>query len=189
MGETPTAFEAWNDYDPSMRFITAFPISAAQGTENTTVAYYEYEPGRHSGLHADNAEETIYVADGEGEVFISGRQEPLEAGAFQFVPAGVQHDVYAYGDRPLRLLSFFPTKKLESVFTEIVLPFGDYMITSESSAPTLQEISAEDLPPELAAELQFDYETVEEPGMQFGEPGGGDERSGETDTEADAEKT
>ncbi len=94
----PTAFEVWNDYDPSMRFVTAYPMSAAQGTESSTVAYYAFEPGQHSGLHADDAEEVIYVADGEGEVFVSGLQEKLEAGGFTFVPKGVQHDVYAYGD-------------------------------------------------------------------------------------------
>jgi quercetin dioxygenase-like cupin family protein len=146
-----TAFEAWNDYDPSMRFITAFPITAAHGTASSTVAYYELEPGRHSGLHADDAEETIYVADGEGEIFISGRQERLEAGGFQFVPSGVQHDVYAYGDRPLRLLSFFPSARVESTFTEMLLPFGSYTVSSDQPAaiPQVQEISYEELPPEL----------------------------------------
>jgi quercetin dioxygenase-like cupin family protein len=145
-----TAFEAWNDYDPSMRFITAFPVTAAHGTESSTVAYYEFEPGRHSGLHSDDAEETIYVADGEGEIFISGRQERLEAGGFQFVPAGVQHDIYAYGDRPLRLLSFFPANRVESTFTEMLLPFGGHTLSSDPPAmPQVQEISYEDLPPEL----------------------------------------
>ena len=153
-GAAPAAFEAWNDYDPSMRFITAFPVSAAQGTENSTVAYYEFEPGQHSGLHADNAEEVIYVADGEGEIFISGRQERLDAGGFVFVPSGVQHDVYAYGDRPLRLLSFFPVARVESTFTEIVLPFGDYTITSDApTTPQIHEISFDDLPPELAQDM------------------------------------
>ena len=156
MSEAPTAFEAWNDYDPSMRFITAFPLSARQGTESSTVAYYEFEAGRHSGLHSDNAEELIYVADGEGEIFISGRQEPLEAGGFVFVGAGVQHDIYAYGDAPLRLLSFFPTNKVESTFTEVLLPWGGHVITSETTGPPeLQELSFDDLPPELAETLGF----------------------------------
>ena len=119
----PTAFEVWNDYDPSMRFVTAYPMSAAQGTESSTVAYYAFEPGQHSGLHFDDAEELIYVADGEGEVFVSGVQQKLEAGGFNFVPKGVQHDVYAYGDVALRLLSFFPSARVESTFTEILLPF------------------------------------------------------------------
>jgi quercetin dioxygenase-like cupin family protein len=153
-GGAPAAFEAWNDYDPSMRFITAYPVSAAQGTEASTVAYYEFEPGRHSGLHSDSAEEVIYVADGEGEVFVSGRQVKLEAGEFQFVPANVQHDVYAYGAGPLRLLSFFPAARVESTFTEIVLPFGGHVIASDlPPGPQFEEISFGDLPPELAQDM------------------------------------
>jgi quercetin dioxygenase-like cupin family protein len=160
-GASTTAFEAWNDYDPSMRFITAFPISAAQGTESSTVAYYEFEPGRHSGLHSDSAEEVIYVADGEGEVFISGRQEKLEAGGFAFVGANVQHDVYAYGDRPLRLLSFFPAARVESRFEELLLPFADYVIASDMPVtPQIHEISFDDLPPELAADMGFESEEL-----------------------------
>jgi quercetin dioxygenase-like cupin family protein len=151
-----TAFEAWNDYDPSMRFITAFPISAAQGTESSTLAYYEFEPGRHSGLHSDNAEEVIYVVDGEGEVFISGRQEKLEAGGFAFVGANIQHDVYAYGDRPLRLLSFFPAARVESTFEEMLLPFADTVVSSDMPpAPQVREITFDDLPPELAADMEY----------------------------------
>ena len=160
----PTAFEVWNDYDPSMRFITAYPISAAQGTESSTVAYYAFEPGQHSGLHSDDAEEVIYVADGEGEVFVSGRQEKLEAGGFAFVPKGVEHDVYAYGDVALRLLSFFPSARVESIYTEMVLPFGGYVISSDMPAaamPQIQEISFDDLPPELAQDMAVGWEGAE----------------------------
>lgn len=162
----PTAFEVWNDYDPSMRFITAYPVSAAQGTEASTVAYYAFEPGQHSGLHADDAEEVIYVADGEGEVFVSGRQEKLEAGGFAFVPKGVEHDVYAYGDVALRLLSFFPSARVESTYTEILLPFGGYVISSDVPAPAmpqLQEIDIDDLPPGLAEDMGIEWATEEVP--------------------------
>jgi quercetin dioxygenase-like cupin family protein len=162
--ETPTAFEVWNDYDPSMRFVTAYPVTAAQGTASSTVAYYGFEPGQHSGLHADDAEEVIYVADGEGEVFVSGVQKKLEAGGFVFVPAGVQHDVYAYGDVTLRLLSFFPSARVESVFTELVLPFGGNSISSDvpppPPMPQMEEISFDDLPPELAASMGWVEEAI-----------------------------
>jgi quercetin dioxygenase-like cupin family protein len=149
----PSAFEAWNDYDPSMRFIMAYPLSAAQGTESGTIAYFACEPGQHSGLHADSAEELVYVMDGEGEVFVSGVQKRLEAGNFLHIPTGVQHDVYAYGDVTLRLLSFFPSARVESTFTEILLPFGDHTLASDiplpQAMPQLEEISFDDLPPEL----------------------------------------
>ena len=149
----PSAFEVWNDYDPSMRFIAAYPMSAAQGTESSTIAYFACEPGQHSGLHSDDAEELIYVADGEGEVFVSGVQKRLEAGGFLFVPEGVQHDIYAYGDVTLRLLSFFPKARVQSTYTEVLLPFGDYTLASDTplpgATPQLEEISFDDLPPEL----------------------------------------
>ena len=149
----PSAFEVWNDYDPSMRFITAYMVSAAQGTESSTIVYFMCEPGQHSGLHADDAEEVIYVADGEGEVFVSGVQKKLEAGGFVFVPKGVQHDVYAYGDVTLRLLSFFPSARVESLYTEVLLPFNDHTIASDmpvpAAMPQVEEIDFDDLPPEL----------------------------------------
>jgi quercetin dioxygenase-like cupin family protein len=160
----PTAFEVWNDYDPSMRFVTAYPMSAAQGTEASTIAYYAFEPGQHSGLHSDDAEELIYIVDGEGEVFVSGVQEKLEPGTFRHIPKGVQHDVYAYGDVTLRLLSFFPSARVESTYTEMLLPFGGNILASDAQpplVPQLEEISFDDLPPELAEDMAAGWQVQE----------------------------
>src|SRR4051794_27285153 len=176
----PTAFEVWNDYDPSMRFITAYPMSAAQGTESSTIAYYAFEPGQHSGLHADDAEELVYVADGEGEVFVSGVQRKLEAGGFSFIPRGVQHDIYAYGDTTLRLLSFFPSARVESTFTEMVLPFYAHTVSSDATVPgampQIEEISFDELPPGLAEQIGWAAEG--EQGPQVEPAAEGDDTSG-----------
>jgi len=176
----PTAFEVWNDYDPSMRFVTAYPMSAAQGTESSTVAYYAFEPGQHSGLHADDAEELIYVADGEGEVFVSGVQRRLEAGGFVHIPKAVEHDIYAYGDVALRLLSFYPSARVESRYTEMLLPFHDHVLASDIAVPgvmpQLEELDFDDLPPGLAEQLGW-QEVV-----------GTDEPDGEEPAGEDAEK-
>jgi len=148
-GQGPHAVEVWQDYDPSQRFIAVFPVTADQGAAASTVAYYIFEPGKHSGLHADNAEEIIYVADGVGEVFVSGKQVKLEPGEFVVVNQGVQHDVYAYGSVELRLLSFFPAAVVESTFQDPVMPMGTNVLTSNLHQPVLREITAEELPPEL----------------------------------------
>ena len=149
--EGPPAVEVWQDYDPSMRFVMVFPVTAAQGAAKSTVAYYIFEPGRHSGLHGDNAEEVIYVADGEGEIFVSGKQQKLEAGEFLVVPEGVQHDIYAYGGIELRLLSYFPTPVVESTFQDPVMPMASEVVRSDmfGAQPVVQEITADQLPPEL----------------------------------------
>jgi quercetin dioxygenase-like cupin family protein len=147
--EGAPAVEVWQDYDPSMRFVAVFPVTAAQGATGSTVAYYIFEPGRHSSLHSDNAEEVIYVADGTGEVFVSGKQVKLEPGEFVVIPHGVQHDIYAYGDVELRLLSYFPTAVVESTFQDPVMPMGGTVLSSNLGLPVVREITAEDLPPEL----------------------------------------
>ena len=144
------AVELWQDYDPSMRFVTVFPVTDKQGALNSTVAYYIFEPGRHSSLHSDNAEEVIYCADGTGEVFVSGKQVKLEPGEFVVIPEGVQHDIYAYGDTELRLLSFFPVGVVESTFQDAVMPVASTVFTSTMvGAPVIREITGEELPPEL----------------------------------------
>ncbi|HZO98313.1 MAG TPA: cupin domain-containing protein [Gaiellaceae bacterium] len=148
-GQGPPAVEVWQDYDPSQRFVAVFPVTEAQGAASSTVAYYIFEPGRHSGLHADSAEEVLYVADGVGEVFVSGRQVKLEPGEFVVINQGVQHDVYAYGDRELRLLSFFPAAVVESTFQDPILPMGTNVLSSSLGAPVIREITADELPPEL----------------------------------------
>ena len=145
----PPAIEVWQDYDPSQRFVAVFSVTSREGALASTVAYYIYEPGRHSGLHADNAEEVVYVADGEGEVFVSGRQVKLEAGTFVVINEGVQHDVYAYGDRELRLLCFYPTPVLESTFQDALMPIGNTVLRSDFDQPVVREIGFHDLPPEL----------------------------------------
>jgi quercetin dioxygenase-like cupin family protein len=147
--EGAPAVEVWQDYDPSMRFVAVFPVTQAQGTTSSTVAYYIFEPGRHSSLHSDNAEEVIYCADGSGEVFVSGKQVKLEPGEFVVIPQGVQHDIYAYGDVELRLLSFFPTAVVESTFQDAVMPMGGTVLSSNLGMPVVREITAEELPPEL----------------------------------------
>lgn len=145
----PPAVEVWQDYDPSQRFIAVFPVTEAQGAAASTVAYYIFEPGRHSGLHADNAEEIMYVADGVGEVFVSGRQVKLEPGEFVVVNQGVQHDVYAYGSVELRILSFFAAPVVESTFQDPLMPMASNVLSSNLNAPVVREISVDELPPEL----------------------------------------
>ena len=147
--EGPPAIEVWQDYDPSQRFVAVFPVTQMQGARGSTVAYYVFEPGRHSGLHSDNAEEVIYVADGEGEIFVTGSQQKLEAGTFLVIPANVQHDIYAHGDRELRLFSFFPIDIVVSTFQDALLPLASNVLASNFNQPVAREITADELPPEL----------------------------------------
>jgi quercetin dioxygenase-like cupin family protein len=145
----PPAIELWQDDDPSQRFVAVFPVADAQGAAASTVAYYVLDPGHHSGLHSDSAEEVIYVADGVGEVLVSGKRVELAAGEFVVVEEGAQHDVYAYGERELRLLSYFPAAVVESTFQNPIMPVASNVFSSSFATPAVGAISVEELTPEL----------------------------------------
>ncbi len=156
--EEETAFyvEVWNDYDPSMRFVALFPVGEKQGAKASSVAYYIIEPGKHSGLHSDNAEEIVFVAEGEGEAFVIGGMQRLEAGKFFVFPAGVDHDIYAQGAAAMRLLSFFPTPEILSTFQQVIYPMGGNVLGSkppEAQGPVVTELDPNNLPADFPFSL------------------------------------
>ena len=149
----PPAVEIWNDYDPSQRFVAVFPVGEDQGATESSVAYYIIEPGQHTGAHSDNAEEVVYVADGEGEAFVSGRVVKFNPGEFVVLAAGVEHDIYAMGAVALRFLSFFPTAEIISTFQQMIYPMGGNVVSSKPPKPVLQELDPENLPEDFPFDL------------------------------------
>ena len=144
--DTPHFVEVWNDYDPSQRFAAIFPLNEAHGATGGTVGYYIIEPGKHTGVHHDNAEEIAFVTEGEGEVFQIGTSKKMEAGKFYVFPAGLDHDIYAHGAVAMRLLSFFPVTEIVSTFQQAIFPVGTTELSSKPPKPVVQEIDPDDLP-------------------------------------------
>lgn len=153
---TPFWVEVWNDYDPSMRFVAIFPLTTEENVASSTAAYYIIEPGKHTGLHSDSAEEIVFVAEGEGEVFSIGQNRPLVAGQFYVFPPGIDHDLYARGGVALRLLSFFPAPEVISTFQQMILPMGGNVMSSKPPGPMITELDPENLP----ADFPFDLDEL-----------------------------
>ena len=152
--EPPYWVEVWNDYDPSMRFVSIFPVGEKEGAVASSVAYYIIEPGKHTGLHSDNVEEIVFVAEGEGEAFSIGGSRKLEAGKFFVFPAGIDHDIYAQGADSMRLLSFFPTTEILSTFQQEIYPVGGNILSSKPPTPTLTELDPNNLPSDFPFSLE-----------------------------------
>jgi quercetin dioxygenase-like cupin family protein len=152
--EPPYWVEVWNDYDPSMRFVSIFPVGEKEGAIASSVAYYIIEPGKHTGLHSDNVEEIVFVAEGEGEVFSIGGSKKLEPGKFFVLAAGIEHDVYAHGTVAMRLLSFFPATEVLSTFQQEIYPVGGNVLSSKPPAPTLTELDPSNLPEDFPFSLE-----------------------------------
>jgi quercetin dioxygenase-like cupin family protein len=153
--DAPYFVEVWNDYDPSQRFASIFPVGEKEGARASSVAYYIIEPGRHTGLHNDNVEEIAFIAEGEGEVFVVGETRQLDAGTFTVFPAGIDHDIYARGSEALRLLSFFPAPEIVSTFQQAIYPMGGNILSSKppSAEPVVTELDPNNLPENFPFDL------------------------------------
>ena len=55
-----------SETDETRRIRVDFPISSVAGAASTAVVYFELEPGEHTGMHTDSAEEIVLVLSGQG---------------------------------------------------------------------------------------------------------------------------
>ena len=117
-------FEGWSESDAGMRVRAAFPISCGTGSHSSAVVYFELEPGHHLGRHTDSAEEVLVVLAGKGEATIGENRASLEAGTLAVVPALVPHVVANTGEETMRVVGFFSSNTVLSVFDEPIQPFG-----------------------------------------------------------------
>jgi len=60
--------------------------------------------GRH--IHTD-CDELVYVAKGQGEVYLNGKWTPIKAGDFHTCPRGVAHSIRTVGDEEIWVIAFF----------------------------------------------------------------------------------
>jgi quercetin dioxygenase-like cupin family protein len=123
-------FEGWSQGDAGMRVRAAFPITSSTGTQSTAVVYFEVDPGEHLGTHTDSAEEILHVVSGTGEATIGDERVAVRPGTLAVVPALVPHSVKNNGQETLRVVGFFSSSTVLSVFDEPMEPFGSrYLAT------------------------------------------------------------
>jgi quercetin dioxygenase-like cupin family protein len=131
-------FEGWSQSDAGMRVRAGFPISSGTGTKSTALVYFELAPGEHLGSHTDSAEEVLLVVSGSGEATIGEEQAAVQTGTLAVVPALVPHSVKNTGKETLRVVGFFSSSTVLSIFDEPMEPFG----TRYFSTPMVEEEAA-----------------------------------------------
>jgi quercetin dioxygenase-like cupin family protein len=122
--------------DPTMRVNVNFPFYAGTGTKNTTVVYFELEPGCRLGTHTDSAEEILLILEGEAEATVGEERVRVRAGDMAVVPAMVPHALRNAGDQTVRVVGFFSSNVVAAVFDRPMMPFG----RREVGTPPLLEV-------------------------------------------------
>ena len=116
--------DIWSASDDTRRMRVDFPLSSLDGAASTSVVYFELEPGAHTGLHSDSAEEVVLILSGTVEATVGDERGVLSAGGLGLVPALVPHDVRNVGDETARVVGFFSSSTMVSVFEDALLPAG-----------------------------------------------------------------
>ena len=114
--------------DETRQMRVDFPISSVAGAASTAVVYFELEPGEHTGMHTDSAEEIVLVLSGTAEAIVGDERGELTAGGLGLVPALVPHDVRNVGDETVRVVGFFSSSTVVSVFDDALLPAGTRVV-------------------------------------------------------------
>ncbi len=117
--------DAWYEEDPAMRITVNFPFYAATGNENSSVVYFEIEPGCYLGTHTDSAEEIVLLLSGTVEASLGDETGQLSAGQAVLIPEMVPHGVRNIGNETARCVGFFSAAVVESTFDRPMMPFGE----------------------------------------------------------------
>lgn len=117
-----------SETDETRRIRFDFPISSVAGAASTAVVYFELEPGEHTGMHTDSAEEIVLILSGRAEATVGDERGELSAGGLGLVPALVLHDVRNIGEETLRVVGFFSSGIVVSVFEDPLLPAGKRIV-------------------------------------------------------------
>ena len=116
--------EVTSETDDTRRIRFDFPISSVAGAASTAIVYFELEPGEHTGMHTDSAEETVLILSGRAEAIVGDERGELSAGGLGLVPALVPHDVRNIGEETVRVVGFFTSNTVVSVFDDPLIPAG-----------------------------------------------------------------
>ena len=117
-----------SETDETRRIRFDFPISSAAGAASTSVVYFELEPGEHTGIHTDSAEEVVVILSGRVEAIVGDERGELTEGGIGLVPALVPHDVRNIGEETVRVVGFFSSNVVVSVFDDPLLPAGKRVV-------------------------------------------------------------
>jgi quercetin dioxygenase-like cupin family protein len=111
-----------SETDETRRMRVDFPISSVAGAASTAVVYFELEPGAHTGMHTDSAEEIVLILSGRAEAIVGDERGELSAGGMGLVPALVPHDVRNIGEETVRVVGFFSSGIVVSEFDDALMP-------------------------------------------------------------------
>ena len=83
-------------------------IAPEQGWEGYVMRVFELEPGGRTPLHAQTWPHINYFLQGEGTLFLDGKENNVKEGSFSYVPSNATHQMFNSGDTVFRFICIVP---------------------------------------------------------------------------------
>ncbi len=113
--ERDVARDGWDDPERGrLRWRTLFSQGTTP-TEAITCGVAELAPGDRLERHRHAPAEVYYVFEGEGIVFLDGKEIAVRPGSTLFIPGMAEHGVRQTGAATLRLFYVFAVDSFDSV--------------------------------------------------------------------------
>ena len=114
----------WQERDPAAGIKINFPVDAQVGAASTAAVYFELDTEQHIGTHTHSAEEILFVLEGEAEAVVGDEQARLAKEEMAVVPANAPHDLYNVGESTLRVVGFFSSAAVVTIFEDPLAPLN-----------------------------------------------------------------
>ncbi|MGQ9478048.1 MAG: cupin domain-containing protein [Candidatus Bipolaricaulia bacterium] len=85
-------------------------ISEREGAPHFYMRLFEIAPGGYSPRHRHDYEHEIFILEGEGTALDGGKEEPIRAGSFLFIPPDAEHQLRNTGETTLKFLCLIPKR-------------------------------------------------------------------------------
>jgi len=83
-------------------------VGGEQGWKDYVMRIVELGADGHSPRHTHDWPHINYVLEGEGVLFVEGKETPISPGSYAFVPPGALHQYRNRGKGPLRFICIVP---------------------------------------------------------------------------------
>ena len=115
--------EVWGETDKAVHWAGAFAVYGGHGATASSTIVYEIEPGKRLGWHTDATEETQYIIEGTGKLYLEdGSAWPVGPGSVFVLPTPMRHDLENTGKETLRAVAFFAAAMFTQDFDQVMLP-------------------------------------------------------------------
>jgi quercetin dioxygenase-like cupin family protein len=108
----------------------AFPVHSATGAAASATVWIALEPGGEVPEHTDSAEELLLVLDGEVEASVDGETGTLRSDQLAVIPPMAPHALRNIGSGDARVLGFFASSAVVSIFTDPMGPEGEQVFVT-----------------------------------------------------------